>query len=433
MGSIRWYLLIPMLAVIGLAGYRIWQLQAPLPKVPELSPVRVDTLELRRQPFSAWAFAEGTAESLHKAFLSFEQAGKVVFISSLEDGTPIREGVRVFGPSENVRLGQLLARLDDRENASQVQALEARLQSARELVSEARAQHNIAHNNQHKAKQDFERVEKLHSRGLIASNELERERTGMLNAGDAVAAARSAQQAVLAEEKGIAAELNRATVSLEKTSLFAPFDGVISTMNLVKNNYFYPPAAAITRSDREAGSAIVVVDDSRYEVRLEVPEYHARHIREGQTVYLAHDDQLLYQAAEQNFSSENETTGVVKGTVWSVSPAISLQYRSQLVKVRTQMDAGELRDGMFVRAWIVTREIPAALALPLQALSFNQGAPYVFVIDQNTIAKRHWLTLGARGLKSIEVTQGLAEGDRVVVRGQHLLADHSRVQIVGSR
>ena len=240
---IKFGLVLLVCAVLALAAYRLQQLEQGPGTIAGSAPVRVEVLEMSAGPFAAWAFAEGIAEALHKAFLSFEQAGEVVFIGRLTDGTPLREGSRVFGPGEGVRLGQLLARLDNRENAAEVQALEARLQSARERGGEAGAQLNIARNNQRKAQRDFERVRKLHDRGLIASNELERERTAMLNARNAVDAAQSAVQVTASEEKGLAAELNRATVSLEKVSLFAPFDGVITAMNLVENNHYYPPAS----------------------------------------------------------------------------------------------------------------------------------------------------------------------------------------------
>jgi RND family efflux transporter MFP subunit len=417
------------LLLLGLLAYRLQQLREPTPPAIERPPVRVETLMVEAGLFSSWAFTEGTAEALRKAFLNFEEAGKVMFISSLADQSPIREGVRVFGPSQGVRLGQLLARLDNRENTAAVQALEARLQSARQRGEEAQAQVNIARNNRNKAQQDFERTEKLHRRGLIASNELERERTNMLNAGDAVTGAKSALKAAISQEKSIAAELNKASVSLEKASLFAPFDGVITSMNLVENNYYYPPSGSNTRKAREAGSAIVLVDDSHFEVRLEVPEYHARNIKEGQRVYLAQDDQRLYRAAEANFQDDD----VVEGKVWSVSPSLSLQRRSQLVKVRTQGSAGSLRDGMFVRAWIASYEKASALALPMDALSFSQGNPYVFVVGAHQQVDRRWLKLGLRGLRNVEVLDGLSIGDHVVVKGQHLLTQDTPVEVVGER
>ncbi len=421
-----------VLAGLALAGYRIQSSGDSDAVVYETPPVRVDVMQVAPGELSAWAFAEGTVEALQKAFLNFEQPGKVVHIGTLADGSssaegsPLREGVRVFGPNDDVRLGQLLARIDNRENTAEVVALEARLQSARERRKEAEAGVHMAQNDKQQAEKDFARIEAIYKKGVVSRDEYDRYRTGMLNAQVGVEAAESSLQAARSEEKGVAADLNRATVNLEKTSLFAPFDGVITAMNVLQDNYYYPPAGISTNREREATSAIVVVDDSRYEISLEVAEAEARSIQEGQPVYLAQDDRILYDSVDEGFDQR----GVVKGSVWSVSPALSLQNRSRQVKVRTEGDAQAIQDGMFVRAWIATEQKTDVLTLPWQAISFRDGKPYVFVVKPDNRVELRWLSIGIQGLLNLEVVDGLQNGDRVVVRGQHLLADDSSVNVI---
>ena len=417
-----------VLSGLGLAGYRFATQDAYDLAEVKRPPVRVNVMEIQPQRLAAWAFAEGTAEARNKAYLNFEQSGKVVHIGSQKDGSVLREGSRVFGPKDDVRLGQLLVSIDNRENSAQVEALEANLQSARERQREARAGLARANNDLEQAKRDHSRTRKIFEKGVVSRDEFDRSQTQLLNAETAVAAAESALKAVISEENSVAAELNRATVSLEKTSLFAPFDGVITGMNVDMDNYYYPPAGITTGREREATSGIVIVDDSSFEIQLEVPVSDAEKIKEGQTVYLANNDQALYRAAETNF--ENTTT--VTGQVWSVSPSISLQSRSQLIKVRTNSDASSLRDGMFLKAWIATEEIPHTLVLPWSVLSFRDGSPYVYVINHEKEAERRWLTLGVQGLRDIQVISGLQAGDQVIVRGQHLVTDGSLVKVRGS-
>ena len=116
-------------ALLILAGYRFFEITSQNVAISDTQPVRVEALTIDRQYLATWVFAEGTAQALRKAYLNFEQAGKVTYLGKHHDGTMIREGIRVFGPSEETVHGQLLARLDNRENVSQVEALEARLQS----------------------------------------------------------------------------------------------------------------------------------------------------------------------------------------------------------------------------------------------------------------------------------------------------------------
>ncbi|WP_062265114.1 efflux RND transporter periplasmic adaptor subunit [Endozoicomonas arenosclerae] len=415
--------------VIAFGVYRFAQLTTPDVGVMEPPPARVEVQVMKPASVSSWAFAEGTAEALRKSFLNFEQSGKVVYIGEMADNSQVREGVRVFGPSEDVRKGQLLAQIDNRESVADVRSLEARLQSARERKKEAEAGRTRAENDLSQARSDYDRTSKIYQKGVVSREEFERANTDLKNAEAGLASAESSLQAAIAESKSIAADLNRSTVSLEKTSLFAPFDGVITSMNILEDNYYYPPAGATSSKEREVSSAIVVVDDSLYEVRLEVPELSFTGIEEGQTVYLAHDDQALYQAEKNGFTRGE----FVKGTVWSVSPSISLQSRSLQVKVRTEGDASAIRDGMFVQAWIATAEKQNVLTLPWQTLSFRNGVPFVYVVTPENTVEMRWVDLGLQGLDSAEVLEGVYEGEKVVIRGQHLLTPGSKVEVLGAK
>lgn len=416
-----------LVAAFGL--YRYSQLTSSEVVVQEAPPVRVEVQVMEPENLSVWTFSEGTAEALQKSFLNFEQSGKVVYLGEMPDGSKIREGVRLFGPSEEIRKGQMLAQIDNRESSADVRSLEARLQSARERRKEAEAGKDRAENDLDQARSDYERTAKIYQKGVVSRDEFDRSSTDLKNAEASLVAAESSLQAAIAETKSIAADLNRATVSLEKTSLFAPFDGVITTVNILEGNYYYPPAGATSNKEREASSAIVVVDDSTYEVLLEVPEEAFAGIKEGQTVYLAHDDRALYEAEKHGFNGGS----VVEGRIYSVSPSISLQNRSLQVKVRTVGDASAIRDGMFVQAWIRTQEKKDVLTLPWQTLSFRNSVAFVYVVTPDNTVELRWVDLGLQGLEKAEVLSGVKEGERVIVRGQHLLTSGSKVEVLGAK
>ena len=170
------------------------------------------------------------------------------------------------------------------------------------------------------------------------------------------------------------------------------------------------------------------MDNRFYEVKLEVSEAEADLIQEGQSVYIAQDDTELFKAADTDFDDLNITWG----RVWSVSPSLSLERRARMVRVRTVGNSESIQDGMFVRVWIATQQKPDVLALPWQVISFQNEQPYVFVVNKNGRAEQRWLTLGMNGIFNTEVTRGLRDGDKVIVRGQHLLDEDSVVEISGS-
>lgn len=419
------------LLLVSLVGYRFMTLSAQGTEVasPERS-VRVQTQLVKPQPLTAWVFSEGTVQAQRKAFLDFELSGKVESISLTDDGTQVREGTRVFGPAEGTRNGQLLAQIDNRDSLAGVQSLEARLKSMQAQRSEAQARVQQTLNDQTLAEQNFKRMQEVFARGVISQDEFDQIRTSRLNADAAVKAAESGLVSVSSEITSLVAELNRATLSLEKTSLFAPFDGVITTMNIREDNHYYPPMSGVSDREREASSAIVIVDDSLMEVQLEISMVDAKLLSEGQQVILASDDHQLYQAEQNNQFADR----VAIGEIWSVSPSINLQRRTQSVKVRVEQADGLLKEGQFVRAWIAAQTEPEALVLPLHALSFRDGQPFVFVFDSHTQhVERRPIQLGLQGTNAIQVTQGLNRGDEVVVRGQHLLIDGASVVKVGAQ
>ena len=414
-------LLISLFSLLALVGYRVATVTSKqvVTTINERH-VRVQTKTLEPQLLTVWVYSEGTVQAQRKAFLNFETGGRVESIATLADGTELREGARVFGPINGTRHGQLLAQIDSRDNLAIVQGLEARLKSTQAQLSEMEARLQQTLNDQHLAANNFLRIREVFEKGAISKEEFDRVNTAKLNANTEVEAAKSAVAAMTSELSSLVSELNRATLSLEKNSLFAPFDGVITAMNIRKDNHYYPFTTSTDDRTREAHSAIVVVDDEKMEVQLEINMLDATKLKEGQTVFLASDDHKLY-AAERQGSLERDA---VIGVVWSVSPSLNLQRRTQTVKVRVEQNNSRLKDGQFVRAWIAAERVSHALVLPLHALSFKNGQPYVFVFDSATQrVERRDINLGKQGIDVFEVTSGLNADDEVVVRGQHLLVD----------
>ncbi len=428
--SIRrfWWLIIPA-GFIVVIFYRLAEIKSTTTAMVfvEQPPTRVEAIQVQPTSLIKWVFSEGTVQAQQKAYLDFELGGKVESIATLRDGTRLREGSRVFGPADGSRHGQLLAQIDSRDNLAIVQGLEARLQSMHSQKNEAEIRLTQAQNERQLSQQNFVRMSEVYERGVISQDEFDRIKTADLNANAAVKAAESGIESLSSEITSLISELNRATLSLEKTSLFAPFDGVITAMNISENNHYYAPMGGVSDKERETSSAIVLVDDSQLEVQLEINVNDAKLLAEGQTVYLASDDERLY-LAERNQTLNDEITS---GVIWSVSPSISLQRRTQTVKVRIQHNTTALKEGQFVRAWIAAQQSDDIITLPLQALSFNHGTPFVYVIEaESQVVERRDITTGVQGIDSIEVTSGLAPHEQIVVRGQHLLINGAKVTII---
>ena len=93
--------------------------------------------------------------------------------------------------------------------------------------------------------------------------------------------------------------------------------------------------------------------------------------------------------------------------------------------------AGQLRPGMFARVAIVYERKPNALQIPRTALLDGDGPPKVFVIKDGKASERG-VKLGLSNGAWIEVTEGLKDGEQVVVVGQGAIKPGAAVRVVNS-
>ncbi|WP_066017175.1 efflux RND transporter periplasmic adaptor subunit [Endozoicomonas atrinae] len=424
MNKILWLSAATLLLLLFLTGYRLREFLVK-PDVLKLTPKIVVVKKVKPEVLHTWVVAEGIAEAVHKAYLMFDRPDVVDYIGKMEDGSSIREGSRVFGPNDHLNKGQLLAQIDSRECSSHIEVLEAQLGSAMALKMEAEARQTSKKNLLYQAKMDFQRIQQIHKKGSLSQDKLEHAELSMKNAELDLQTADNRLSAASYEIQKIEASLNQLTVKLDKNSLFAPFDGVITAVNIREGNYYYPPSR-INNDEQELASAIVLMDDSLYEIQLEIPDDQASNIKEGQAAYVVQNTWSKQGLSVQQwpFREDDYSTG----TVWSVSPSISMQKHSRRVVVRLQQSTG-LRNGMPVHVMIETEIKPNAIKLPIEYLSFREGAPFVYVLNKSSRVDLRWLKIKVHGLDEIEVLGGLTAGEQVVIRGQHRLKSGSKVII----
>jgi len=135
-----------------------------------------------------------------------------------------------------------------------------------------------------------------------------------------------------------------------------------------------------------------------------------------------------------------------KGVVTSILPYLDQGTRTNSAEVtfdnplEPTTGTRALKAGMFGTAKIVVGIHTQALVAPEPALLLDSrllaeqraGSELrkAFVIDAENVARERKVRLGARTGSTFEVMEGLAEGDTLVVRGQHGLKDGQKVRIV---
>ena len=262
---------------------------------------------------------------------------------------------------QSVRAGQPLVRLDpDR---------------ARLAVAQAEAQ-------MHKLENNYRRAQQLVGQQMISANDVDQIKYDLENAR--------------AQHRMAALELSYATVT-------APISGVIATRS-IKTGNFVQINTPIFR----------IVDDSRLEATLNVPERELATLKAGQPVTLAVD-----ALPGQTFT----------GTVDRISPVVD--SGSGTFRVVSTFDGGGLlQPGMFGRIRIGYDQRADALVVPRTALLDDEGDPAVFVVREGK-AVRVPVKLGYMDGEWVEVREGLKIGDGVVTAGKIALRDGTAVEAVG--
>ena len=224
-------------------------------------------------------------------------------------------------------------------------------------------------------------------------------------------ATRSRLDEVTAERDVTRSELRaaRARVALtrerlERTRIEAPFGGVVTER--VRHGGEWA----------ESGETVVrIVDTGALEVQVWVPVAALAFVREGA--------ELAFQASA---ASPGEATGRVR-TIVPVGDNRSRLY--------------ELRLGVGGRSWPVGQDVRVALpsaaprevvAIPRDALVLRRGGAAVYRIDAEGLAERVAVTTGIAQDALIEV-DGIAPGDRVVIRGGERLRPGQPVNVVPDR
>ena len=399
-----------------------------MPVQNSVSRPKVSVEQVQTADITQWVMTQGRASAIRHEYLNFERPGKVRYIARGEGGRQLRAGDKVRGPIEGEKFGQLLAQLDSREDLERVRGQKAALVAAQRQVDSMTSALEQSRANAQQAEKDFQRAEEIFAKGAYSQGQFDQIKTQHINAQAEVKRAQAALASSRSQVKTAVSQLNAAKIGLEKTSIFAPFDGVISYLNIRKGDYSNGQPMAGADAQRQSNAAIVVVDNSAYEITLEVPFYQANHLSEGQPAFIAPSAISLTAAASGNFND----SGIASGEVYSVSPSISLAGRTVQVKVRTNNKVEQLRDGLPVSVWIASQQANNTLSVNENAVQYRGTGSFAYVVNDAGIIEKRQLVLGLEGLDKYQVIEGLEKGESVVTGGAHLVFDGSQVEVVST-
>ncbi len=195
------------------------------------------------------------------------------------------------------------------------------------------------------------------------------------------------------------ARLEQAADQLARTSIRAPFGGV------VVERLMTPGERAV-----EGGNVVRLVDQQNLEVVARAPLEYFAFVERGQ---------LLDVSA----GGESALAGV--RTVVAVGDENTHQF-----ELRLDLDGNPFPVGQTLRVAIPTSDRRPALTVPRDALVLRPEGQSIFVVDADNQARQVSVTVGVGQGDDIEVLGEVAEGDRVVIRGNERLRTGQAVDIL---
>ena len=289
--------------------------------------VPVQFARVRRSDITSRVRAPGKIEPRTQVKVSADVMGKIVHL-------PIKEGDRV-------KQGQLMLQLDDTQYRSANSQARAARASAEARKREVESSLRVVEAN-------FQRQKALFEQHLLSQAEWDQASTNYESARVAVATANE-------EVARSQAALDAASDNLSKCRFLAPFDGVVSALNVEAGEI------VITGTMNNPGTQILVVSDlSRMLVKADVDETDVVDLRVGQKTKITVD-------ALPDTSFPGTVTEIGNTAKRTITAGTEGQTNFE-VKVVFDQDVPEVRPGMTADVEIDTGTREKTLGVPIQAV-----------------------------------------------------------------
>ena len=352
--------------------------------------------------------AAGTAvevAEVTKGAMSTEYSvnGKVVADNEVQVFPMLAGQVLTLSVSEGdkVAKGQTLLNVDTSSVTSTMSSLRESYNATKTATEKAIENAQIG---VEQAQLAVENTEALLEAGAAAEQDLTKAKQGLAQAQAGAQQARAQQAASLAQ---IQASMDQINKQASYGTVTAPCAGTVTAVNVVQGGMA-----------SSAQPAVVIAEDSRVKINASVSEdvFAGLHTGDSAGVQIS------------VLSDEVKSAKIVS------LPAAANQ-QTNLYDVSVSVPSGtEPAIGAFATVIFYTDRRENTLSVPTDCvLTGNDNERYLFTVDESgTTAARVTVETGLVGKTNTEITSGLNEGDRVVVKGQSYLSDGSAVRVVTS-
>lgn len=345
-------------------------------KTKEVQPVRVKVEQVKAVAVNGEQGFSGTIEEQSGVALSFSTPGTIKRIY-------VSEG-------QMVGKNQLIAELDPTIMGNSVTAAQATTNQAHDMVEQAKATYA-------QAKDAYDRLKLLHDNGSLPEIQWIEAMTNLRQAETMLRSAQSGVKSASAMEK-------IANKELSDTRLYAPFSGYISAKS-----------SEIGQSAAPGMPVVKLVDISRVKVKIAVPEDEVGRISKGTQMMVR-----VPALGSRSFYGQVTEKGV------------SADPRSRTYEVKATIPNGDrqLLPGMICQAFTNYMQGATGVFVPANLVQLDSdNKTFVWVVNGDKAVKRQ-IFIDGETSQGAKVSQGLADGDQLIVSGQQKVSNGMKVEVV---
>ncbi|PKL84015.1 MAG: efflux transporter periplasmic adaptor subunit [Ignavibacteriae bacterium HGW-Ignavibacteriae-3] len=224
------------------------------------------------------------------------------------------------------------------------------------------------------------------------------------------------RQRTLLEKKGISQEsydvvlndLNSAKADIEnlraliaKTEIHAPFNGTIGLRYVSEGSY-------VSSSTKIA----TLQNINPVKIDFSIPQRYAGIISVGNKISVKSPSGKIYQAS-----------------IYAIEPKVDPATRALKVRAICPNERRELIPGSYVGITLALNDVKNAITIPTQALALDISGERVFIY-KNGLAIAKKVESGIRTEEEVQIVDGIATGDSIIVSGIMQLRPRAKVRIL---
>ena len=333
------------------------------PKVPEKGPIDVTVLTIQRADVPVTAVYVAQTQSVQAVNIQARVSGWL--------------DKRVYVEGAVVKTGQVMFQMDPKPFQAQVDAAKAALdrQKAAAVV----------------AKQNLDRTKPLAQQNALSQKDLD----------DATGQFEQTQAAVQQAQ----AQLETAQLNLSYTTIRAPVDGVSSYALVADGTYLNPQNAQLTTV------SVLTPMWINFSISENEMERIRNDVRAGQ-LKLPEGGKFIVEVEMVDGNLFPYT-----GAITFADPSYNPTTGTFLLRATVNNPAGVLRPNQYVRVRLTGAIRPNAVVIPQRAVQQSAKGHFVWVVNAQNKAELRPVVVGEWKGEGWLVSEGLSNGDKVVVDG----------------